>query len=148
MNEAERWSRVSEILSRALDLPETERAAFLAEAIRDQPVLRTEVLSMFEDLGDAEAFLESPAAPPVVVDDAFGPYRVLGELGAGGMGIVYLAERSDDQFTRRVAIKRIGSVAPDSELLRRFRSGETDQKVADGIHLTINAIATALRNSG
>jgi len=34
------------------------------------------------------------------------------------------------------------------ELLRRFRSGETDQKVRDGIHLTINAIATALRNSG
>jgi phosphoenolpyruvate carboxylase len=34
------------------------------------------------------------------------------------------------------------------ELLRRFRLGETDQKVRDGIHLTINAIATALRNSG
>ena len=34
------------------------------------------------------------------------------------------------------------------ELLRRFRSGETDQKVRDGIHLSINAIATALRNSG
>jgi phosphoenolpyruvate carboxylase len=34
------------------------------------------------------------------------------------------------------------------ELLKRFRSGETDQKVRDGIHLTINAIATALRNSG
>ncbi|HXG81821.1 MAG TPA: phosphoenolpyruvate carboxylase, partial [Sphingomicrobium sp.] len=34
------------------------------------------------------------------------------------------------------------------ELLRRFRGGETGRKVADGIHLTINAIATALRNSG
>jgi phosphoenolpyruvate carboxylase len=34
------------------------------------------------------------------------------------------------------------------ELLKRFRGGETDQKVRDGIHLTINAIATALRNSG
>jgi phosphoenolpyruvate carboxylase len=34
------------------------------------------------------------------------------------------------------------------ELLRRFRGGDTDQKVRDGIHLTINAIATALRNSG
>jgi phosphoenolpyruvate carboxylase len=34
------------------------------------------------------------------------------------------------------------------ELLRRFRAGETSQKVTDGIHLTINAIATALRNSG
>jgi len=34
------------------------------------------------------------------------------------------------------------------ELLRRFRAGESGQKVTDGIHLTINAIATALRNSG
>src|SRR5206468_8753397 len=34
------------------------------------------------------------------------------------------------------------------ELLRRFRGGETGAKVTDGIHLTINAIATALRNSG
>jgi phosphoenolpyruvate carboxylase len=34
------------------------------------------------------------------------------------------------------------------ELLKRFRGGESDQKVRDGIHLTINAIATALRNSG
>ena len=34
------------------------------------------------------------------------------------------------------------------ELLRRFRAGETSEKVGDGIHLTINAIATALRNSG
>src|SRR5207248_3229106 len=34
------------------------------------------------------------------------------------------------------------------ELLRRFRAGDTSQEVRDGIHLTINAIATALRNSG
>jgi phosphoenolpyruvate carboxylase len=34
------------------------------------------------------------------------------------------------------------------ELLRRFRAGDTNQEVRDGIHLTINAIATALRNSG
>jgi non-specific serine/threonine protein kinase/serine/threonine-protein kinase len=121
MNEAERWTRVSEILSRALDLPETERTAFLAEAIRNQPLLRTEVLGMFEDLRGVDAFLESSAAPPATLDDAFGPYRVLGELGEGGMGIVYLAERSDGQFTRRVAIKRIGRAAPGSELLRRFR---------------------------
>ncbi len=121
MNEAERWSRVSEILSRALDLPDRERTAFLAEAIRGQPSLRTEVLSMFEELGGAERFLERPAVFPASAEGAFGPYRLLGELGEGGMGIVYLAERSDGQFTRQVAIKRIGSVAPDFELLRRFR---------------------------
>ncbi len=121
MNDAERWSRVSEILSRAMDLPEKERTAFLAEAIRGEPSLRTEVLGMFEELGGVEPFLERPAASAASVVDAFGPYRVLGQLGEGGMGIVYLAERSDGQFTRQVAIKRIGREAPDSELLRRFR---------------------------
>jgi non-specific serine/threonine protein kinase/serine/threonine-protein kinase len=120
MNEAERWSRVSDVLSRALDLPERERTAFLAEAIRERPELRTEIQSMLEELPGAEGFLERPPSPANVVD-SFGSYRVLGELGEGGMGIVYLAERSDGQFTRRVAIKRIGSAAPDSELLRRFR---------------------------
>ncbi len=120
MNEAERWSQVSEILSRALDLPERERTEFLAEAIRNQPFLRTEVLKMADELRGVEDFLESPAVHPPRAVEAFGPYRVLRELGEGGMGIVYLAERSDGQFTRQVAIKRIGRVAPDIELLRRF----------------------------
>jgi phosphoenolpyruvate carboxylase len=34
------------------------------------------------------------------------------------------------------------------ELLRRHRAGDTDPRVTDGIHLTINGVATALRNSG
>jgi non-specific serine/threonine protein kinase/serine/threonine-protein kinase len=121
MNEASRWSRVSDILSRALDLPERERTAFLEEAVRNEPALRTEVMSMLDELRGVEAFLERPAADPLSGVESFGPYRVVGELGVGGMGIVYLAERSDGQFARRVAIKRIGRVAPDSDLLRRFR---------------------------
>jgi non-specific serine/threonine protein kinase/serine/threonine-protein kinase len=109
------------VLSRALDLPEAERKTFVAEAIRRQPTLRTEVLSLLEELRGAEEFLETPAVLPATVLAAFGHYRVIGELGEGGMGIVYLAERNDGQFQRRVAIKRIGRAAPDSELLRRFR---------------------------
>jgi non-specific serine/threonine protein kinase/serine/threonine-protein kinase len=121
MTERERWMAVSGIVSRALDLPETERTKFLAGAIRDQPSLRTEILGLLEELRGDDGFLETPAPSAVVAPESFGPYRVLGELGEGGMGIVYLAERSDGQFTRRVAIKRIGSAAPDAELLRRFK---------------------------
>jgi non-specific serine/threonine protein kinase/serine/threonine-protein kinase len=121
MNEASRWSRVSEILSQALDLPESERAAFLDDVIRKEPLLRTEVMGLFDELRGVEAFLDRPALPPLGSAESFGPYRVTGELGEGGMGIVYLADRSDGQFARQVAIKRIGRIAPDADLLRRFR---------------------------
>ena len=51
-----------------------------------------------------------------------GRYRILGELGAGGMGTVFLAERSDGEFEQRVAIKIINSSVSSAELLRRFRN--------------------------
>ena len=49
-----------------------------------------------------------------------GPYRLLREVGAGGMGRVFLAERADGQFTRHVALKLIRSEFGSPELLRRF----------------------------
>jgi eukaryotic-like serine/threonine-protein kinase len=120
MDAAERWSRVSEILSEALDRPPTERDAFVAERIAREPTLRTEVLAMWEQLGEDDTFLErSPLeGPPPTAD--LGAYRIVGELGQGGMGVVHLAERSDGQFARRVAIKRIGRTSATFEALRRF----------------------------
>ncbi len=121
MNATTRWAKVSELLSRALDLPETQRDAFLADAVRQHPTLRTEVLALFEELRSTGPFLEKPAASEERPRaDAFGAYRVLGELGEGGMGIVYLGERSDGQYTRRVAIKRVARAAPGTDALRRF----------------------------
>src|SRR6185295_12943828 len=114
MKADERWARVSQVLSRALDLTDTERAAFLADALLREPTLRTDVMALFEEMRGTDGFLETPALAmaeaAATAPDAFGAYRVLGELGQGGMGIVYLAERSDGQFGRRVAVKRLGSV--------------------------------------
>jgi non-specific serine/threonine protein kinase/serine/threonine-protein kinase len=121
-SEAARWSRVSDILAHALDLPESARLPYLARVCGREPALHSEVLALFHELHGAEQFLEQPPVaavgrPPA----AFGPYRVMRELGEGGMGVVYLGERDDGQFIRRVAIKRVGGLAPGSELRRRFR---------------------------
>jgi eukaryotic-like serine/threonine-protein kinase len=52
----------------------------------------------------------------------FGPYRVLARLGSGGMGSVYLADRDDEQFRKRVALKVIREEFVLPEMVRRFRS--------------------------
>src|SRR5687768_14441306 len=50
-----------------------------------------------------------------------GPYRILRELGHGGMGTVYLAARADEQFHKRVALKVIRSGADSEEVVRHFK---------------------------
>jgi len=50
-----------------------------------------------------------------------GPYRILESLGCGGMGAVYLAERADDEYSKRVAIKLVRSGWLSTETLLRFR---------------------------
>jgi tetratricopeptide (TPR) repeat protein len=121
MDESERWSRVSAILSAALDVPEAERDAFVAGEADRHPALRTEVMAMWAEMGRTGSLLDqAPPAGPLP-GGTLGPYRIVGELGEGGMGVVHLAERSDGQFTRKVAIKRVGSASPSFEALRRFR---------------------------
>ena len=51
-----------------------------------------------------------------------GAYRILREIGRGGMAVVYLAERADEQFRKRVAIKMLQPGTNKDEILRRFRN--------------------------
>ena len=55
------------------------------------------------------------------IGDRIGAYAVVSELGRGGMGAVYLAERADGQFEKRVAIKVLKRGTDTDEVLRRFR---------------------------
>src|SRR5690606_26050499 len=52
--------------------------------------------------------------------ERIGAYRILRELGRGGMGAVYLAERADGQFERRVALKIVRGGFESAEMVRRF----------------------------
>jgi non-specific serine/threonine protein kinase/serine/threonine-protein kinase len=115
----ELWPEVESTLASALELPEAERLPFVERSCADEEV-RAEVESLLAVYERAQGFLTTPEPPGA--GRRFGPYKITGEICRGGMGVVFLAERDDDQFQKRVAIKIVAAGAHDPESLRRFRS--------------------------
>ena len=128
----ERWQAAKALFDQALEKPLGSRESWLASATPDAD-LRHEVESLLDALsGDADRF-ERPAAislddlarhadaPAFQTNDRAGPYRLVREIGRGGMGVVYKAYRDDDQFKKRVAIKTISRGMDSDVILRRFR---------------------------
>ncbi|MDB4949565.1 MAG: hypothetical protein JWM27_2214 [Gemmatimonadetes bacterium] len=122
-----RWERVDAVLDAALDLGAGERGAFLDGACGSDAALRAEVEQLLRCCGEADGFLESPAsglgAALVAAPEPemrIGPYRTLGVVGRGGMGVVYLAERDDEHFRMRVAVKVLPRGMEGGQAVRRF----------------------------
>ncbi|HKH92309.1 MAG TPA: serine/threonine-protein kinase, partial [Gemmatimonadaceae bacterium] len=126
----DRFVRVDSIFDAAVDIPAGERTAFIDRECGGDAALRAEVLELVRAYHQSDSVLEAPAArlaAPFLeaaaavggpVPDQIGPFRVVREIGRGGMGRVFLAERADGQFEQRVAIKLIQHGAPG--VLRRF----------------------------
>jgi serine/threonine protein kinase/Tfp pilus assembly protein PilF/TolB-like protein len=125
----EKWDQVKELFTLALERDAAERGEFLHQACGDDDALRSEIESLLSSFDGAATFLEdSPVADllsapsPKMTGKRIGAYRILGEIGHGGMAIVYLAERADDQYRKRVAIKMLQPGTNKDEILRRFRN--------------------------
>lgn len=123
------WQKVKEIVYAALDKTPAERPAFLSEACGADSALREEVESLLASHKTEEDFIEIPVFAlsslfkPVEpsTDKLFGPYKIVSEIGRGGMGVVFLAERADGEFKHRVALKIVRQTILDLEAERRFR---------------------------
>lgn len=127
----ERWTHAKQLFEACLGVSPTEVRALLERECGDDLELRAEVESLLsadrvaEARGDdlaasVAAARESLAVAPDLEGSQLGAYRVLRRIGEGGMGVVYLAERADGQFNRRVAVKLIRPECTTPSLLERF----------------------------
>jgi serine/threonine protein kinase len=132
----EHWKQVKEIFNAALDRSVDEREAFLDEACGGDLSLRQQgerLINIHQQAGD---FIEDRAAttqdslltnefvtlaPDPMIGRQVGAYRLVREIGRGGMGAVYLAVRADDQYQKRVALKLVKRGMGTKDILRRFR---------------------------
>jgi len=143
----ERWEKIESLFQAAADLPESDRPAFLSRESGGDDDLIREVERLLYSSSTSSAFIETPVwndgsmlTPSAkiglsqalkdeeqhITSDNFvgrilGSYRLSREIGRGGMGAVYLAERADGEFQQRVAIKLIKRGMDSDFIIRRFR---------------------------
>ncbi|MGI8788520.1 MAG: protein kinase domain-containing protein [Pyrinomonadaceae bacterium] len=111
----QQWQKVNDIFAAALELAPAQREKFLEKACGADADLRLEVDKLLVSFEDAASFMEQPAAREVArllvkaetnnleAGKCFGHYEIIRQIGAGGMGEVYLAR--DKKLDRRVAVK-------------------------------------------
>jgi len=133
--DAQRWDLLKTILGEALEQDSSAARIALLERrcgedtdlfeeaeslLAEAEALLKEHTDSFEDCAENAAFTfwhEGPSRG----GQRIGAYVIVRELGRGGMGTVFLAERADGQFEKQVAIKILNRGADTAEILRRFR---------------------------
>lgn len=144
----ERHQQITELLAEALERDPAERSVFLAAACAGDADLRREIESLIDSLAEQEDFIEEApwagvnalldgqgtdslrdlltdsaedAQSAVMTGKRVGAYRIIREIGHGGMGSIYLAERADKEYREQVALKIVRRGMKTDFVLRRFR---------------------------
>ena len=129
----EQWPKVKELVAEALEREPSARSAFLDEACSQNQSLRAEVESLLHSHQKAgTVFLKKPAfdlsAPQPDRENGsrvgrrVGVYHLIEQIGHGGMGEVYRAERADGQYDKQVAVKLIRPGLDSAAIVERFRN--------------------------
>ncbi len=129
----ERWQRIKTALHEAMQLDPAPRLAYIDRISGGDAALRRELESLLSANERVRAtFLEAPAIAAVPLEELplrdpllgrrLGPYQIVEEIGAGGMGEVYRAVRADDAYHQQVAIKLVRAGQGSSFVLARLRS--------------------------
>jgi eukaryotic-like serine/threonine-protein kinase len=142
-----RWQQIEEIFQSALDLAPAERLRFVNERAAGDIELKQEVEKLLANYESAESFIESPVwtenpflnsaakrnineslnkkinenGENTFIGRRIGVFELKEEIGRGGMGAVFLAERADGEFEQKVAIKLIKRGMDTDFIIRRFR---------------------------
>jgi tetratricopeptide (TPR) repeat protein/tRNA A-37 threonylcarbamoyl transferase component Bud32 len=127
------WRRIREVFAEAHRLPSGARSAYLDSACSGDNELRKEVASLVAALEKADDVFQpiphslistasNEETPGRLIGTLLGSYRIVRQIGSGGMGEVYEAIRDDGRFQRRVAVKFIRSTLARGEMIRRFEA--------------------------
>jgi serine/threonine-protein kinase len=124
----EQWNTLSPHLDEALALTERERTIWLSSLRSTDPALADQLEMLLEarDALEEDGFLERlsvefPGATTIAGQE-LGVYRLISQIGQGGMSTVWLAERNDGRFERRVAVKVLNIALIGTDAEERFKS--------------------------
>jgi eukaryotic-like serine/threonine-protein kinase len=130
--QAERWLRIKSIFHDAVEQPPGERAAYVRSRCDGDEALASEIECLLAAHDQATSFIEAPAADSTIeaetepseqmIGRRIGAYELTGEIGRGGMGTVYLAERADGLYRKSVAVKLARCGTGSDFIIQRFRN--------------------------
>lgn len=133
------WNDIEPILDQILDLPKEERRSFVEQTYSDQPELKSKIYEYLHSITESEGWLEDPdyykdelltdlaeeveeiPAEKSLIGATLGSYTIKKLIAEGGMGSVYLADRSQEDFKHQVAIKIIKNGKATPENINRFK---------------------------
>lgn len=128
--DADRWQRIEALFDLVADLPPAEQEARLRTECDGDNELFAQLLALLNHdrsrggriAGIIEALGQiDPPEEIRLAGRRIGAYRIVREIGRGGMGVVFEAVRDDDEFSKRVALKVSTRAAYAPEFLQRFR---------------------------
>jgi non-specific serine/threonine protein kinase/serine/threonine-protein kinase len=131
MNLQARWEQIDKVVAAALELPSQERDTYVDSVCGAGTPLSTEARALIRAYEQAGDFLDPVTYGgkwSAIEGDAgslegkrAGPYRLSRVIGRGGMGMVYLGQRDDEQFEKEVAVKLIDPALYSPAVMRRFQ---------------------------
>lgn len=141
------FSIIEKYFHKALALPLDARFEFITQSLPDQPEIQKAVISLLQHTQETQLLKQiAGKATHSVFDDQqdlsgtmAGAYKLIQYIETGGMGAVYIAERADKQYEKKVAVKLIKSINTSDYLLTRFM--EERQILANLEHHNITRLA-------
>lgn len=143
------WEKIETIVDQVLELPEQEREEFIEKKCGDDEELKGEITQFLQSIYESDGWLEDHEAyknellsdiaddielltsKQSLIGKEVGAYTIEEKIGEGGMGAVYLAERSGSELDHKVAIKMIQHGRASRDNLRRFKR---EQQILAGMN--------------
>lgn len=142
------WEKIETIIDELLQLPEDQHESYIEEKCGDNKKLKSEVTELLDSIFESDGWLEDPELykrdfykdlsdeefnlhDRSLIDKKIGSYTIRKKIGEGGMGSVFLGERTDGEFEHRVAIKIIRHGYATEQNVLRFRR---EQRILAGMN--------------